>query len=297
MKCCMKVAAIAAVLVCTHTLFAGPYSGPTDTAHAVDAAIRSNSPLFVEWASDILPVGAGTYFAPGGSSAINKATYNCLGDLTLAQLAAGGQPGYLTVTFPTGIKNGPGADFACFENAFSSGGGLFAELAYVEVSSNGVDFIRFPSVYLNYPNVDLSTEVDSKIDLNGTGTLVSTGYLTQDVSNIYNLAGKHAVGYGTPFDLAELADEPLVLDGTVNLNNIQYVKLVDVIGNGSNLDSLGNPIFDAWVTWGTGGYDFRLNTGYNGVGVINVAPEPVTTALLTVGGASLLARRRGRMTR
>ncbi len=292
MKRCMNVAAIAAVLMCTHMTLAGPYSGSNTTTHAVDPAIPSSSSLFVEWANDILPIGSGTYFAPAGSTAINKAGgFNCLGDLTLAQLADGGLPGYLTVTFPTGIKNGPGADFACFENGFSSGGGLFAELAYVEVSSNGVDFIRFSSVYLNYPNADLSTEQKSKIDLNGTGTLASTGYLTQDVTNIYNLAGKHAGGYGTPFDLAELADNALVLDGTVNLNNIQYVKLVDIIGNGSNLDSLGNPIFDAWVTYGTGGYDFRLSTG-NSVGVIHVAPEPATMALLVLGGAGLLARRR-----
>ena len=47
-------------------------------------------------------------------------------------------------------------------------------------------------------------------------------------------------GYGTPFDLSDLLSDPLVLSGAVDLNNIQYVKLVDIPGNGSFLDSQGH---------------------------------------------------------
>ena len=168
--------------------------------------------------------------------------------------------GTLVLTFDEAIGNGPGADFAAFENGFVSdyttGGGsvageMFAELGYVEVSTDGITYARFPSEYYNQ------------------APLGSQAYLTQDVSNIYNLVGKHANAYGecwgTPFDLDDLIEHPLVLDGSVNLNDINYVKIIDIPGDGTFADSLGNPIYDAWVTWGSGGLDFEA------LGVINTA--------------------------
>ena len=253
---------------------AGIYSGPAQTSHPIDAAIPSNSPLFTEWADAI--DASRTYFAPRGATTISPAGFNSLGDLDATQIAAGDQVGYLTVTFPTGVKNGAGADFAIFENGFAFGSptGLFAELAYVEVSSNGVDFARFPSISTNVTPV--------------TGSGAFAGF---DMSNVYNLAGKHAGGFGTPFNLDDLISNPLVVDGSVNLASIQYVKLVDIPGNGSYLDSLGNPVRDNWLTTGSGGFDFRLPAG-QGVGVINAVPEPSTLAL--AGVAALLPWRRRR---
>ena len=46
------------------------------------------------------------------------------------------------------------------------------------------------------------------------------------------------------------------------------------------------PIYDAWVTWGSGGLDLEA------VGVINQAPEPLSLWMLLCGGLALL--RRGR---
>lgn len=253
---------------------AGIYSGPSQTSHPIDAAIPSNSPLFTEWANQI--DATRTYFAPRGATTISPTGFNSLGDLDATQIAAGDKVGYLTVTFPTGVKNGAGADFAIFENgfAFGSPNGLFAELAYVEVSSNGVDFARFPSISTNVAPV--------------TGSGAFAGF---DMSNVYNLAGKHAGGFGTPFNLDDLLADPLVVGGSVNLASIQYVKLVDIPGNGSYLDSLGNPIRDNWLTTGSGGFDFRLPVG-QGVGVINAVPEPAALAL--AGIAALLSWRRWR---
>ena len=253
---------------------AGLYSGPTQTLHAIDAAIPSNSPLFSEWANGV--DATRTYFAPRGSTTISLTGFNSLGDLDATQIAGGDSPGYLTVTFPTGVRNGVGPDFAVFENGFAFGtpNGLFVELAYVEVSSNGVDFARFPSISTNVAPV--------------TGSGSFAGY---DMSNVYNLAGKHAAGYGTPFNLDDLSTDPLVVAGAVNLANVQYVKLVDIPGNGAFLDSEGNPILDNWITTGSGGFDFRMSVG-QGVGVLNAVPEPSTLALASA--AVLLAVRRRR---
>ena len=244
--------------------WAGLYSGPTDTTNAIDPAIPSGSSLFVEWADEILPLGSGTYFAPGGSTGISTTGFNCLGDLTTEEISAGDSPGYLTVSFPHGIFNGSGADFAVFENGFPYGSpnGLFAELAYVEVSTDAIHFARFSSISTNTEPVQ------------GSGAFA--GY---DMSNVFNLAGKHASGYGTPFDLDDLLTDDLVVNDLVDLDNIQYVRLVDIPGNGSFLDNEGHGILDNWLTTGTGGYDFQLSVG-KGVGVINAVPEPGTFALL-----------------
>ena len=255
---------------------AGIYSGPTDTVGGIDPAIPSTDSRFVEWANRIDP--ARTAFAPRGSTAINQSptAFNHLGDLAALEIANGVSPGYLTVTFPTGIRNGSGADFAVFENGFNFGTnsagvpGLFAEFAYVDVSTNGTDFARFPSIYLNGGPLP-----------GGFGS----NFSAFDVTNVYNLAGKHAAGFGTPFNLDDLSGNALVTGGRLDLNNIQYVRLFDIPGNGSFLDSQGNPIFDNWLTTGTGGFDFRLGPGL-GIGVLNVSavPEPSSFVLLGLAG-------------
>jgi hypothetical protein len=212
-----------------------------------------------------------------------------LGDMDATEIAAhlanpAANPlGTLVLTFDHAITNGDGADFAAFENGFVSdyntgagsvAGQMFAELGYVEVSTDGEHYARFPSEYLNYADAPPGSQA----------------YLTQDVSNIYNLAGKHAnaygISWGTPFDLDDLLDHQLVLDGLVNLDEINYVKIVDIPGDGTFTDSLGNPIYDAWVTWGSGGMDFEA------LGVINQVPEPATMSLIGLGGLALLRRRR-----
>lgn len=194
------------------------------------------------------------------------------------------QPGSITLGFDSPIVNGIGADFAVFENGFGFGGStsLFAEFAFVEVSSNGSDFLRFPS-----------------ISLNTAASAGSGAFQGFDVSNVYNLAGKHASNWGTPFDLEELQSDTLVLSGVLDLNNIGYVRLVDVVGSGELLDengfpidgisrdSLGNPILDNWVTANSAGFDYvGLSTGAIGVLNVSAIPEPSAFALLgfvTVG--------------
>jgi len=158
-----------------------------------------------------------------------------------------GDAGMATVSFPNLISNGPGPDFVVFENGFKFGNdSVFLELAFVEVSSDGIHFIRFPATSL-------------------TDTLVQTGpFGHTQASKINNLAGKYIAPYGTPFDLEELKDSSSDLD----INSIQYVRIIDVVGSlnkdFSSRDILGNKINDPWPTpFPSSGFDL------DAVGLIN----------------------------
>lgn len=172
-----------------------------------------------------------------------------------------GDGGTITLGFTEPIPNGPGDDFAVFENGFfeTETGLLFAELAYVEVSSNGVDFALFANQTFN------------TMPLGTFGLIEAPDYV--------GFAGVDPAGEGTGFDLAELADDPLVGDGLLDLDAVRYVRVVDVIGDGSTVDDFANPIYDPYPTlFATGGFDL------DGVGALHV-PEPSTDAL---GVAALL---------
>lgn len=267
--------------------FVGPAG---DGKQATDTNGNYVNPIFTGWATTVVN------YAPFNVSAITTAYTDAnktlgevtgsnvdiasLGDMDSDQLAAWRSdpannegPGALTLGFAKAIRNGAGADFATFENGFGANtGGFFAELGYVEVSTDGSNYARFPSISLTQGPVG--------------------GYGTIDPTDVYNLSGKHVNAYGnswgTPFDLDDLLDHQLVLDGMVDLDEINYVRIVDIPGDGSFSDSDGNPIYDAWVTWGSGGMDFEA------LGVINQVPEPATMSLIGLGGLALLRRRRNR---
>ena len=190
-----------------------------------------------------------------------------------------GDGGSITLGFDRPIANGAGADFAVFENGFLSGsnGLAYLELATVAVSSDGVNFFRF-----------------APVSLTQTATQVGSFGLL-DASNLHNLAGKYIAGYGTGFDLAELAGASPLLD----INHVISVRITDVVGSidprYGTRDSLGNLINDPFSTpFGSSGFDLT------GVGVLNAAavPEPSSLALgLIAGGLSLVARRRSGVAR
>src|SRR5436305_747845 len=107
MRCFTRssLASISSVLlVAASAARGGIYSGPTDTANAIDPAIPSASPLFIEWANAIDPTR--THFAPRGSTAISTTGFSSLGDLDATEIANNVSPGYVTVTFPTAIRDG-----------------------------------------------------------------------------------------------------------------------------------------------------------------------------------------------
>ncbi|MCF8255878.1 MAG: T9SS type A sorting domain-containing protein [Bacteroidia bacterium] len=172
-----------------------------------------------------------------------------------------GDGGIATLSFPNLISNGPGPDFVVFENGFKFGNdSVFLELAFVEVSSDGIHFVRFPATSL-------------------TDTLVQTGpFGHTQASKINNLAGKYIAPYGTPFDLEELKDS-----SDLDINSIQYVRIIDVIGSLNNdfssLDFIGNKINDPWPTpFPSSGFDL------DAVGLINYQiPSSLEALKLDIG--------------
>lgn len=261
---------------------AGPY--PAFTANGVaPAQISAWADALVNYspAPGVVAMdsfGGGPHNVPAFAVGAADGATVSLGDLDVAQIDSGVSVGRITLSFAQPIFNGHGADLAVFENAgnFFTGGVTYGELAFVEVSSNGTDFVRFPAVSLN-------TEADLVLgDFPG-----ARAYAGIDTTNIHNLAGVHPALTGTPFDLAELTSSAAVVSGAVNLAAIRFVRLVDIPGYGVFTDSLGNPVLDPWLSVESGGFDL------DAVGAINVVPEPMALviALIVVGG---LARRRTR---
>lgn len=176
-----------------------------------------------------------------------------------------GDGGVAVLTFEHPIMNAAGADFCVFENAFA---GNFLELAHVEVSSNGIDFLRFPSHSMS----QTQTQVAS------FGTL--------DPTDLHNLAGKYEAGFGTPFDLDDLP-----IDDKTDLTSITHVRIIDVVGSidplQASYDSHANAINDPWPTdFESSGFDL------DAVGVINVNSQtsvpPVSADLIEFTNNSLV---------
>ena len=54
------------------------------------------------------------------------------------------------------------------------------------------------------------------------------------------------------------------------------MRILDIVGDGTYLDTSGNPIYDLYPTTGSGGFDL------DAVAVIHAVPEPAS--VVTVGG-------------
>ncbi|MBP0903283.1 T9SS type A sorting domain-containing protein [Mariniflexile gromovii] len=205
-------------------------------------AIFRDSEVFTGWATGITVVrgpqdiaATTVALASAGSPeyAINKAN---------GQIVSLGDGGTATLAFSTPIANGSGFDFAVFENSFSN---TFLELAFVEVSSDGINFFRFPA----------HSQTQTTTQVGGFGNL--------DPTYINNLAGKYKASYGTPFNLDDIEDDVLL-----DKNSITHVKIIDVVGSinptYATYDSYGNMVNDPYPTpFASSGFDL------DAVGVIN----------------------------
>lgn len=154
-----------------------------------------------------------------------------------------GDGGRLTLGFDQPITNGPGADFLVFENAFFEAISLrsFAEVVFVEVSSNGRDFARFPASYVGPASAigPFGTLPPGTWGgLAGTTPIFANPDLFPDID-----PRDPAHAGGDAFDLEDLRDDPLVKNGRVNLFRIAQVRLVDVVDD-LHRDARGRKIRD-----------------------------------------------------
>jgi hypothetical protein len=236
--------------------------------HEGNTAIYKDSSAFVAWANkcnvvrgfqDISNQSLGYTNVGDSSFAIGQAGTNGVVSL--------GDGGVAILEFSSPIMDGNGSDFAVFENGFDN---LFLELAFVEVSSDGIHFFRFPAI----SNTDTTIQTD--------------GFGLTDASKLHNLAGKYRAEYGTPFDLSDLTNDALL-----NKQSITHVKVIDVVGSIQNQycsrDANNHKINDPWPTgWGNGGFDLdavgvihQQTVGIDELELTNVSvyPNPATNVL------------------
>lgn len=198
-------------------------------------AMHADSSAFVAWATGCLAEpGPMNITNPGaGMAGTGWPASNAIGapEGTMGVTCLG-DGGMATLTFASPICNRPGPDFAVFENGFENAqaaGMYFLELGFVEVSSDGENFFRFPAVSM----------VQTETQIGGMGCI--------DPRQIHNFASKYEAMYGTPFDLDEIADDPLL-----DKENITHVRVIDVIGNIDpeycTYDSEGHIVNDPWPT-------------------------------------------------
>jgi len=169
------------------------------------------------------------------------------GSLDVTTLGVGGS---LTLGFDVTIADGPGVDFTVFENGFEFGGGVFAEVAWVEVSTDGVHFARVPNRYAG-PAGGLPGSFAPYGTYAGLpGGMPVLANVTTNAIDPFD----PVVSGGDAIDLADLAGDPLVVAGIVDLSAIHFVRLVD-IPDGAGLDSFGNVIWDNSGATGTADFD------------------------------------------
>jgi hypothetical protein len=236
----MKKLSTVLLFLLTSTFTFAQFAPPAGEAGS--SAVHKDSSIFVDWAKNAWLTRGWQDVSDTilGKTEIGDSAL-CVGQADNFVTSIG-DGGVVTLSFNYPIFDGAGWDFAVFENAFSDG---FLELAFVEVSSDGQNFFRFPAASLTQD------------------TLQTGPFGLTDATKINNLAGKYRLGYGTPFDLSELS-------GITNLDiqNISHVRIIDVIGSISPLygtqDTAGNYVNDPWPTpFVSSGFDL------DAVGVIN----------------------------
>lgn len=146
--------------------------------------------------------------------------------------------GWVVLGFDVVITDGPGVDLIVSEDAVFSGplAHSTAETMFVEVSTDGVTFVRIPNAYYGPP-------VDP-----GAGGVISVaayqGLAGATPANLAALDPQDVVeAGGDAFDLADASRDPAVRSGAVNLGAIRFVRLVDV-RSGVDQDSRGGLVRD-----------------------------------------------------
>jgi hypothetical protein len=78
-----------------------------------------------------------------------------------------------------------------------------------------------------------------------------------DIRNVADDIGRLGKGYADLIGHKRLIPRPEARDGAVDLDNVVYVRVVDVVGDGSATDSFGRVIYDPYPTTGSAGFDLE----------------------------------------
>ncbi len=235
------------------------FSGPPGTMGTT--AMYKDSSAFVAWATQCqIKRGLQEISIPLDNYATLGDSSSAIGIAGTTGVVSLGDSGIAILQFDSPISDGQGNDFAVFENSFSD---YFLELAFVEVSSDGIHYFRFPAI----SNFDTTTQVGP--------------FDYSDPTKLYNLAGKYKALYGTPFDLEDIPNNSLL-----NKNYITHVKLIDVIGSIQDQycsrDNNHHKINDPWPTsYNSGGFDL------DAVGVIHNLLNTVDLSEQTIISSSI----------
>ena len=218
---------------------------------------RRTGGLVTAAAAGLLALGAGlsTFYAdaviawaPGSSGHANG--NNALGPpsggglfLGSTHAASLGVAGWTVLQLDEPALDGPGTDLIVCENPFFVSGApetAFVEALFVEVSTDGNTFARFPAEY-GGPAVQAPpfAGVDPAWYFGFAGVLPVSADPAKGVDPLHVVHGG-----GDAFDLGDLTDDPAVLAGDVDLFDIRYVRLVDV-RSGVDTDDLGTIVYDA----------------------------------------------------
>ena len=212
-------------------------------------AMHCDSSAFVAWATGcVVERGPMRIDKPENGLASYGVDADGLGKPDGQSLVSLGDGGNAVLTFESPLYNGPGPDFAVFENPLENAqqpGFFFLELGFVEVSSDGENFVRFPAISYVPENPQVGS------------------FDCVEPHLVHNFAGKYAPLYGTPFDLEELPE-----DERLDKNKITHVRIVDVVGtinpDYATYDSEGHIVNDPWPTpFASSGFDL------DAVGVIH----------------------------
>lgn len=201
----------------------------------------------------------GGVFQPNNTLGAPNGAGGGAGAVTVHSLGVGGD---LELAFAVNLVDGPGADLLVAENPFITAvGQVYGELMFVEVSSNGTDYARFPSRFFGGDG--------SSFAINSVGFVSGLAGQTPVYThpNAPNIDPQDLVeAGGDAFDLADLRTHPLVIAGRVDLNAIARIRLVDVV-SGQSIDSRGRTILDP----SSGSADVDAVTLLNHSG--NIAPR------------------------
>ncbi len=234
----------------------GPYAPAVGQAGS--SAIHKDSSIIQSWATnctlvrgylDIANKSLGLASHGDSSAAFGKANTDAV---------SLGDSGYAQITFNPALSDQFGPELAIFENSFSD---TYLELAFVEISSDGVNFVRFPANSL--------TQITQQVG----------GFGNIDPTDIHNLAGKYRAEYGTPFDFSDLKDST-----SVNIQAITHLRIVDAIGTiapqHATRDAQGNIINEPYPTnFPSGGFDLDAVAVLNPSSGIGLSEEPLAKKL------------------